>query len=212
MTEAIKLVTDQVRQDTFTVALDSNRLFWGLGPVVFPTRPDQAASKMMPTALLRPQDDYLICVIGGRKELFGQEDSRLSTLSSEELQRLSLDLMKEWPETTRAIPARCDLKSFFFVEMYTSVPCEVPQSANVTLLRDAIHAMTPKLGRGANIAMRDGALLARYLGDVVQGQRKLEQAINEYETEMTPYGFDAVKKSAAMRVRLVGQNPLPSGS
>jgi len=72
--------------------------------------------------------------------------------------------------------------------------------------------MTPTFGRDANIAMRDGALLARYLGDVVQGQRKLEQAISEYETEMTPYGFDVVKKSAAMGARLVGQNPLPSGS
>jgi 2-polyprenyl-6-methoxyphenol hydroxylase-like FAD-dependent oxidoreductase len=81
-----------------------------------------------------------------------------------------------------------------------------------TLLVDAIHAMTPTLGRGASIAMRDGVLLARHLGDVVQGRQKLAQAISEYETEMTTYAFDVVKKSAAMGARLVGQNPLPSGS
>jgi 2-polyprenyl-6-methoxyphenol hydroxylase-like FAD-dependent oxidoreductase len=167
---------------------------------------------MMPAADLRPQDDYLVCIIGGRKELFGQEDSRLAALSSEELQKLSLQLMKGWPEATRAIPAHGDSNSFFFVEMYTSVPCELPKSANVTLLGDAIHAMTPTLGRGANVAMRDGALLAHHLGHIVQGRQKLAQAISEYETEMTTYGFDVVKKSAAMGVRLVGQNPLPSGT
>jgi len=207
--EAEKLLTDQVRGDTFTVALDSKKLFLGLGPVVFPTRPDLAASRMMPKANLRPQDDYVVCIIGGRKELFGQSDSRLSALSSEELQKLSLQLMKEWPEATRAIPAHGDSKSFFFVEMYTSVPCKLSRSANVTLLGDAIHAMTPTLGRGANIAMRDGALLARHLGDVLEGRQTLGQALAEYETEMTTYGFDVVEKSAAMGARLVGQNSLP---
>jgi 2-polyprenyl-6-methoxyphenol hydroxylase-like FAD-dependent oxidoreductase len=210
--EAAKLVTDQVRGDTFTIALDAQRLFLGLGPVVFPTRPDLAASQRMPKADLRPQDDYLVCIIGGRKELFGLEDSRLSALSSEGLQKVSLQLMKEWPEATRAIPAHGDPNSFFFVEMYTSVPCEVPKSANVTLLGDAIHAMTPTLGRGANIAMRDGALLGRHLGDVLRGRQQLAQALSEYETEMTTYGFDVVKKAAAMGVRMVGQDPLPSES
>jgi 2-polyprenyl-6-methoxyphenol hydroxylase-like FAD-dependent oxidoreductase len=209
ITEAVKLVPDQVREDTFTVALDSKRLFLGLGPVVFPTRPDLAASRGVPKADLRPQDDYLVCIIGGREELFGQDNSQLSALTSEELQKLSLELMKEWPGSSRAIPAHSDPTSFFFVEMYTSVPCELPRCANVTLLGDAIHAMTPTLGRGANIAMRDGALLGRHLEDVVHGRRKLAQAMSEYETEMTTYGFDVVRKSAAMGVRLVGQNPLP---
>ena len=163
----------------------------------------------MPKAELRPQDDYVVCIVGGRKELFGKDDARLLALSSEELQKLSLELMKEWPEHSRAIPAHGDPKSFFFVEMYTSIPCEMPKSANVTLLGDAIHAMTPTLGRGANIAMRDGALLGRHLEDVVHGRRKLPEAISEYETEMTRYGFDVVKKSAAMGARLMGQNPLP---
>ena len=100
-----------MRGDTFTVALDAKRLFLGLSPVVFPTRPDLAASQMMPKADLRPQEDYLVCIIGGRKELFGLEDSRLSALSSEDLQKLSVQLMKEWPEATRAIPAHGECRS-----------------------------------------------------------------------------------------------------
>ena len=209
ISEAMKLVPEQARDDVFTIAVDAQKLFLGLGPVVFPIRPDVAASQFMPKAELRPQDDYVVCIVGGRKELFGQDDSHLLALSSEELQTLSLELMKEWPESSRAIPAHGDPTSFFFVEMYTSIPCEMPRSANVTLLGDAIHAMTPTLGRGANIAMHDGALLGRHLEDVVQGRRKLAEAISEYEAEMTRYGFDVVKKSAAMGARLMGQNPLP---
>ena len=209
---ALELASAQVRGDTFTVALDARRLFLGLGPVIFPARPDLAAAHLIPSAKLRPQDDYLACIIGGRKELFGRDDEELAALGSEALQQLSGELLKDWPQGTRAIVDHGDGKSFFFVQMYTSVPCELSQPANVTLLGDAIHAMTPTLGRGANLAMRDGALLARHLKRVVQGQQSLPQSIGQYEMEMTSYGFDVVKKSAAMGARLVGQNPLASGS
>ncbi len=207
--EALKVVPDQAREDVFTVAVDSKKRFLGLGPVVFPTRPDLAASQFMPTAELRPQDDYVVCIVGGRKEFFGKDDSRLLALSGEELQELSLDLMDGWPESARAIPAHGDPGSFFFVEMYTSIPCELPESATVTLLGDAIHAMTPTLGRGANVALRDAALLGRHLGDVINGRRRLPDALRAYEAAMTRYGFDVVKESAAMGTRLMGQNPLP---
>ena len=212
ITEAMKVVPKQAREDVFTTAVDAQKRFLGLGPVVFPTRPELAASQFMPQAELRSQDDYVVCIVGGRKEFFGKDDIRLRAFRSEELQTLSVELMKEWPESTRAIPAHGDPTSFFFVEMYTSIPCEMPKSANVTLLGDAIHAMTPTLGRGANIAMRDGALLGRHLEEVVHERRTLSEAIHEYETEMTQYGFDVVKKSAMMGTRLMGQNPLPEGS
>jgi len=207
--DAVRLLPKQVCEDTFTVALDSRKLFLGLGPVVFPTRPDTAGLRTMPATQLHPQEDYVVCIIGGRKELFGRDDASLSALNGEDLQKLSLGLMKDWPENARAIPAHADPEAFFFVEMYTSVPCKMPKSPSVTLLGDAIHAMTPTLGRGANIAMRDGALLGNYLEDVARGRRLLSQAMSDYESAMTAYGFDAVEKSAAMGVRLVGQNPLP---
>jgi hypothetical protein len=47
------------------------------------------------------------------------------------------------------------------------------------------------------------------LGEVVQGRKKLSQALSEYESAMSTYGFDVVRQSAAMGARLVGQNPLP---
>jgi 2-polyprenyl-6-methoxyphenol hydroxylase-like FAD-dependent oxidoreductase len=208
MPEALRWVPEQARQDVFTVASGPHKLFLGLGPVVFPTRPEVAA-QTVPGAALMTQDDYVVCIVGGRKELFGQDDTCLSALRSEALQQLSVELLSGWPESAWTIPAHGDATSFFFVEMFTSLPCLLPPAPNVTLLGDAVHAMTPTLGRGANLAMRDAALLSRHLDPVVQGQRSLADALGAYENEMTTYGFDVVRKSAAMGAQLMGQDPLP---
>ena len=71
ITEAVKSVPEQACEDVFTVAVDSDELFLGLGPVVFPTRPDVAAAQFMSAADLRPQDDYVVCIVGGRRNSSG---------------------------------------------------------------------------------------------------------------------------------------------
>ncbi|HUQ61312.1 NAD(P)/FAD-dependent oxidoreductase [Lentzea sp.] len=71
----------------------------------------------------------------------------------------------------------------------SSRPIERWESTNVTLLGDAIHAMTPMRGIGANVALRDAQLLARKLAESgIDG-------ISAYETEMYDYGFAAVADS-----------------
>lgn len=206
---ALRYVPDQAREDVFTVAIDERKVFLGLGPVVFPMRPELAASRILPEADLHPQDDYVVCIVGGRAEYFGGDDARLAALSSEDLQRLAVDVMRDWPASARDIPAHGDPESFFIVTMRTSIPGPLPESASVTLLGDAVHAMTPTLGRGANIAMRDAAQLGQHLVSVVDGERSLADALREYESAMVRYGFDAVRTSATMGTRLMGQQPLP---
>ena len=63
----------------------------------------------------------------------------------------------------------------------TSVPLAMPRRGRVTSVGDAIHAMTPTLGRRANLAMRDGALAS-------------------CEAEMTSYGFDALPRERGRAV------------
>jgi 2-polyprenyl-6-methoxyphenol hydroxylase-like FAD-dependent oxidoreductase len=205
---AERFVPQQALEDVFTTAADTRKVFLGLGPVVFPARPDEASGKLAPEAVLAKQDDYVVCIVGGRREYFGEDNDTLRHASSAELQKLAVDMLRDWPEDTSAIPRHGDPTSFFFVEMYTSVPCEIGPVTNVTLLGDAIHAMTPTLGRGANVAMRDAALLGRHLIAVDQGKAELSQALTAYEDEMTRYGFDVVRKSALMGQRLMGQDAL----
>jgi len=94
--------------------------------------------------------------------------------------------------------------------MYTSVPSTLDTPSNVTLLGDAVHAMTPTLGRGANLAMRDGALLGRQLKTVAEGRISLSAALAAYEAGMVKYGFEVVQESVQIGEERMGQNPLPA--
>ena len=204
--KALELVPKEVVEDIFTVASDDRKVFLGLGSVRFPTPPDQAAEKFAPGLALRSQQDYVVCIVGGRHEFFPKG---LSSASGEELQQIALRTIEAWPEKAKAVVRAGDSSAFFLVEMYTSVPCELDAPTNVTLLGDAIHAMTPTLGRGANIAMRDGVLLGRELQAVAAGKTTVAQALTIYERAMLDYGFAVVREAAKIGEQRMAQNPLP---
>jgi 2-polyprenyl-6-methoxyphenol hydroxylase-like FAD-dependent oxidoreductase len=69
--------------------------------------------------------------------------------------------------------------------------------------------MTPTLGRGANVAMRDGALLGRWLKAVTRGEVNLIDALEAYEANMLRYGFQVVREAAQIGRQRMAQNPLP---
>ena len=203
------LVPAETIGDIFTIATDERKVFLGLGSVNFPTPPDQAAETLAPTVKLKPQDDYVVCIVGGRHERFPQDRETLRAASSEALQRVAAEMLAAWPQQAASVVRHGDPSSFFFVDMYTSVPCSLGAPTNVTLLGDAIHAMTPTLGRGANLAMRDGALLGRALKSVASGVTDLAAALAAYEKDMLKYGFDVVRQAAKVGEQRMAQNPLP---
>lgn len=196
--------------DIFTVASDQRKVFLGLGSVVFPTPPDRAGAALGAGLTLRPREDYLICVVGGCHEHFPLDRAAMKAASSEELQRIAAGALAAWPGRGAEIVRAGDPSSFFFVDMYTSVPCTLGPPTNVTLLGDAIHAMTPTLGRGANLAMRDGALLGRALKAVAAGERDLASALADYERVMLAHGFAVVRAAAKVGEQRMAQNPLPA--
>ncbi|KAF2866033.1 hypothetical protein BDV95DRAFT_611912 [Massariosphaeria phaeospora] len=82
-----------------------------------------------------------------------------------------------------------------FWKLTCSSPDGVAQWANeprVTILGDAVHAMTPAGGNGANTAVRDAALLGRLLAEAGGWGEGVTKA---YEDEMRVYAGVEVKKS-----------------
>jgi len=55
--------------------------------------------------------------------------------------------------------------------------------------------MTPYRGIGANIALRDAALLCGKLSEARESSLSVADKIGEYEAEMRRYGFEAVDAS-----------------
>jgi 2-polyprenyl-6-methoxyphenol hydroxylase-like FAD-dependent oxidoreductase len=83
--------------------------------------------------------------------------------------------------------------------------------SRVTVLGDAIHAMSPAGGSGANIALKDAGLLSTVLANAVADGGDLTAAIGDYEEQMRSYGYAAVAAAReAEAARGTMRNPLLS--
>jgi 2-polyprenyl-6-methoxyphenol hydroxylase-like FAD-dependent oxidoreductase len=145
-----------------------------------------------------PTRDYATCSFGTRVEDL-PPDLRLMT--QEQLRALVKDMVNGWHPRVQRMISRWT--GIFPLLLRTSVPIPPWPATRVTLLGDAIHAMSPAGGVGANTALRDAQALTAALA----GGRPL----SVYEAEMLDHGFGAVRDSAANGVRFLGQDPLPAG-
>jgi 2-polyprenyl-6-methoxyphenol hydroxylase-like FAD-dependent oxidoreductase len=108
---------------------------------------------------------------------------------------LSRGLTSKWHPKIRSIFESQNDAEAAFLKMYTSAPEGVPEwenDARVTIVGDAVHAMTPAGGVGANTALRDAAFLGRLIADA---QGWTEGITSEYEREMRVYASEHVKMS-----------------
>jgi 2-polyprenyl-6-methoxyphenol hydroxylase-like FAD-dependent oxidoreductase len=108
---------------------------------------------------------------------------------------LSRQLTARWHDRLRPIFEEQIDDEAVFLKMSTSSPDGVPEwesEPRVTLIGDAVHAMTPAGGVGANTALKDAALLGRLLADAGGWNAGLTA---EYEREMRPYASANVKTS-----------------
>jgi 2-polyprenyl-6-methoxyphenol hydroxylase-like FAD-dependent oxidoreductase len=182
------------------------------GLVRFRQRPERAAP------WLSPAGDYLMWAVAGDGGRFGVADERLTAMSPAELHALTAKLIRSWHPDLRALHAQAAVDETFLVRIRTSPPVPPWPPSRVTLLGDAIHAMSPARGSGANTALQDAALLCRTLtgaggngtrtdragsnaaqagSNAAQNGRDLIAAVGEYERQMRDYGYAAVAASRA---------------
>ncbi|MFJ5988869.1 FAD-dependent oxidoreductase [Lentzea sp. NPDC092896] len=112
----------------------------------------------------------------------------LTVHDGQDLRREVLGRISRWSPELNRIVAASPAGTISEWRIRSSRPIERWQPTNVTLLGDAIHAMTPMRGVGANIALKDAQLLARCIAEG-------GDAIARYEREMYDYGFAAVRDS-----------------
>jgi 2-polyprenyl-6-methoxyphenol hydroxylase-like FAD-dependent oxidoreductase len=197
-----------VLADGFTAVVGGD-IGMAVGPVRF-REPPQALG-------LSPAQDYLMWALAGDRRPFGVPDEQLTTLDPAGLHALSAELIRTWHPDLRALHAAADIGETFAIRVRASPSLPPWPPSRVTVLGDAIHAMSPARGSGANTALKDAALLCRALtaasadgpgaltaasadgpGALTAASADgtdLVAAIGDYEQQMREYGYAAVAAS-----------------
>ena len=164
-------------------AVVSGRVGMATGLVRFRQPPQQLG--------LSPAGDYLMWAVTADRGRFGVPDDQLTSMDPASLHRLSGELIKTWHPDLRALHALAEIDETFAVRIRTSPPVPAWPPGRVTVLGDAIHAMSPARGSGANTALQDAATLCRALS-----ANEMTAAVADYETQMRAYGYQAVAASS----------------
>jgi 2-polyprenyl-6-methoxyphenol hydroxylase-like FAD-dependent oxidoreductase len=210
--ERTRPLFDERMHGIFTVIGGPEGTFLGVAPVEFGQPPHSAAARIAPDVVLPPTADYMTCSFGARREWFGRlSDAELRALTGDRLHEMVTGAVRTWHPRVQEIVARCDPASMFALPLRSSVPISRWVTSRITLLGDAIHAMSPAAGAGACVALRDAARLSAALSEAAAG-RDVIDAVRDYESDMTERGFGAVVAGAENGERFLGQDPLPAAA
>ncbi|WP_329182139.1 FAD-dependent monooxygenase [Streptomyces sp. NBC_01477] len=179
----------------------------GLGPVEFSTRPDQAGITHTPPVALSPFGDYVACMVGAPADHPAMPPfEELRDLAPSGLRDVALEVLGgDWHEDIHRLLSLWDADSLFPLRISTANPVPVWESGPVTLIGDAIHAMSPVLAMGANTAIRDAGELTRALSDAAGAGGSPVDGVRAYENRMTDYAFSIVADSRQTGQQRVGQ-------
>ncbi|MFD9888293.1 FAD-dependent oxidoreductase [Amycolatopsis sp. NPDC059027] len=180
----------------------------GIAPVHSRRPAKQAVAQLAPTLELTDTDDYVMCLFGARTEVLPFTDQELRQATGQQLRDAVVAMTREWNPAVSKLVELTETETVFPIFVRSSVPFPQWPTTAVTLIGDAIHAMSPAVGVGANIALRDADTLAARLVNVKRGT-ELIPALRAYETAMIDYGFDAVRTSAHYGQLRLDQAPLP---
>lgn len=195
MARAIRGGLPEVLRDRFSYVIGSDGHHLGLMPMVFRNQPRAAAAQFWPDAEFDDVEDYYMSVFNVHREDLKLADEALFAMTGKQLRELVLDRTANWHPDLRAIFIHAEVSETFPIRMRATLPVQPWQPGNVIPLGDAVHAMPPSGGVGANTAARDASALCRALTAVACGERPLLAAVADYQTEMVHYSTEAVTTS-----------------
>ena len=178
--------------DGFVIATDHHGGMLALG-AFNPRRPvAAAAAELAPDVHLDPVDDYMMVSGNVTAGTVVPPSAEWTATTATELRDSMLAAHADWHPALRGVIERIDPATMFAIYFGRLDPTPAWEPSRVTLLGDAIHAMLPTLGQGANMALRDAATLAAALADGTDPVF----AIGEYEATMRAYAYPIMEMAA----------------
>jgi 2-polyprenyl-6-methoxyphenol hydroxylase-like FAD-dependent oxidoreductase len=153
-------------------------------------------------------EDYLILGLGGEPKTLGLSGN-LESVTGRDIKDAMRKAVAKWHPNLRKLAAMLNEGDLSVNRLRTSRSIAAWKTSRITLLGDAIHSMTPYRGIGANIALKDAALLAAKLAEAHRGEKPLLEAIAEYEASMREYAFAAVDASLKSMEQATGEKRYP---
>jgi 2-polyprenyl-6-methoxyphenol hydroxylase-like FAD-dependent oxidoreductase len=166
--------------------------------------PQRAAARLAPYARLSHVPEYVKWTLVGSPDRLGATESWLRSANPEQLHALAGRIVADWHPVLAELVHCADPPATFSLSIRGALPVPPWPTSRITLLGDAIHATTPAGGPGANVALRDAALLAERLTEVDRGLAAPIAAIAAYEAQMREYGFAAAVRSLRSAEQVFG--------
>ncbi|KVZ42524.1 monooxygenase [Burkholderia ubonensis] len=153
--------------------------------------PARAASTV-PRCRLSPPDDYFYWALIGPRSRFGLDS--LSAVAPR-LPAALEQVARHWHPALQRLLYETPPSAVAALPVRRGRP-DVPLPAGpVTLLGDAIHAMSPAGGAGANTALKGAGALAALLAEHTGSGRGVRHAVARYAERMRVWATDAVAAS-----------------
>ncbi|WP_042338262.1 FAD-dependent oxidoreductase [Paraburkholderia ferrariae] len=183
--------TSVIFADGFTAIVD---------PMLFPEPLPSLAARLAPQCRLTPVDDYFYWAFIGPRASLGIA----AGTAPDNLAAHIGAIVRTWHPQLRALFARADAESIAMLPVRSATPAIAHwQPGPVTLLGDAIHAMSPAAGAGANTALRDAAALAHACRPA-----SLREGVARYERAMRDWAASAILASESGTRLLSGNTTL----
>lgn len=178
--------------DGFVIATNKRGGLLALG-AFNPRRPlAEAAAAIAPDVELDPVEDYMMVSGSVAPGTVIPPPREWTDDTPAELQSSMLRAADGWHPALRGVVERIDRDTMFAIAFGRLDPTPAWEPSRVTLIGDAIHAMLPTLGQGANMALRDAGLLAGKLA----GATDVIAAIGVYEQEMRDFVYPILELAA----------------
>lgn len=194
--DAILAALPETVASGFTIARDDRGGLLAMGAYVPRQAPDAAAAEVAPGVRLDPIDPYMM-ILGGIQPGTTVPDTRAWTADTPRLMHEGMmAVVADWHPAIRGLVERVDPGTIFAHPFRRLDPAPPWPTSRVTLVGDAIGAMLPTLGKGANIAMRNAAVLRDALVAADAGDRPLLDALAAYEDDLRAATYPLMELAA----------------
>ncbi|WP_321930386.1 FAD-dependent oxidoreductase [Burkholderia cenocepacia] len=164
------------------------------------------AAHALPCSRFTPPDDYFYWAAIGPSSRFGLDDADPTAALAARIPAALQHVVRDWHPVLRRLLLDTPSDAVTALPVRRGRPDVALPAGPVTLLGDAIHAMSPAGGAGANTALRDAAALAARLARQTANDGDIRHALTRYAEDMRVWATDAVIASDRAAARLFAGN------